>query len=171
MKLSRFVPKILTSSNNGNFLEIYTPSGNTNADIIDFFVTITLPSIEAIPQVLKPEGIELMSESEQDKAWQEATKDAPKKILKISYQTGNEIIKATEFVIMRANPSYTENLIPYLTANNTLHIPNGCKILATVTDFGSGLLGSGDSLEFRLIGKEEYQPDIEFLADKYLGTS
>lgn len=150
-------------------LDLYTPKLGLDAEIIDFFITVSLPSIAEVPYIEKPNGFELMTASEVEAAWREATKDAPKKILSISYRNSSGATAiATEFVILHFAPSYTESLRGYLTEHELLRIPRGCTITAQIKDFGSGLLSGNDKIDFRITAREFDNPDIDSLAQKYL---
>lgn len=169
MERRELILKSLTSANNNTWLELYKPGTGLSAEIRDFFVTISLKSIEELPEVGKPAGIEIMSESEIDAAWREATRNADKKILNISFKDrqGN-IADATEFTIMRVTPSYTENCLVYLTAEPRLLLPEGCSILCKIKEFNSGFLAGEDKLSFRITAIESNNLDADTLAEKYL---
>lgn len=148
---------------------IYQPPNGFNAEIIDFFCTVTLVSCNEIPPYTKPEGVELMNQREISIAWNETTTNANKKILVIEFiNAEGKKAKSTEFTIMRVTPSYTDYLLTYLTNNKTLIVPNGCKIQASVRAYNCGVLQGADTIDFRLVVKEFKTLDIDELATKYL---
>ncbi len=142
-----------------------------NAEIIDFFATITLTSCRELPPIEKPEGVELMNEKEIQAAWNEATATADKKILTIEYvNSQNKSVAATEFIIMRISPSYTEYLIAYLSANRMIVMPKNCQIKASVRAVNCGVLQGSDKIDFRMVTREFNNKDIDQLATEYLGA-
>lgn len=161
--------EVLTASDT-NAKIIYQTSSNYHAEVIDFFATITLTSCQELPPMEKPEGVELMNENEISKAWNEATANADKKILTIEYVNAqNKVATSTELVIMRVSPSYTEYLIPYLSANRMIIMPKSCQIRASVRPINCGVLQGADKIEFRMIVREFIDKDINELAMQYLG--
>lgn len=131
---------------------IYQPTTGFNAEIIDFFCSITLTSCAEAPAYTKPEGVELMTEAEISSAWNEVTKNADKKILVLEFvNASNQKVKATEFTVMRVTPSYTDYLLSYLTNQKTLIVPDGCKIQASVRAYNCGVLQGSDVIDFRLV--------------------
>ncbi|MFB2880870.1 hypothetical protein [Floridanema aerugineum] len=159
----------LETLTSGDGTKIVYQTLSYNAEIIDFFVNITLTSCQEMPAMQKPEGIELMNEAEISKAWNEATADADKKILTIEYMNSQDkIATATEFIIMRVSPSYTEYLIPYLSANQMIVMGHNCKIRASIKPLNCGVLAGDDKIEFRMIVREFQSKDIDQLATQYL---
>lgn len=141
-----------------------------NAEIIDFFATITLSSCQEMPALEKPEGVELMNEREISKAWNDATASADKKILTIEYlNEQGKTMTATEFIIMRVTPSYAEYLIPYLSANKMIVMPKNCQIRASVRALNCGVLQGSDKIEFRMIVRQFTNKSIDELVTEHLG--
>ncbi|MFB2833485.1 hypothetical protein [Floridanema evergladense] len=166
------IPKIITSANNNQYVDIYTPAMidgyQCDAIIYDFFVTFDLKSIDELPYVPKPEGGALWTKEELDRDFNERTSDSPSKIFSIYYEVGSITITATSILCYRQSPNYTESMMQYLTTQGKLGIAFGTKIKVRIEANNSGLLGNNDTISLWIMGEEIKEPTIDELAIKYL---
>lgn len=148
----------ITSSNNNQFVDVYTPStidGHAlDGAIVEFFLTVELKSIAALIEPPLPEGSGLMTREELQQDFRAKTTDAPSKVISFYYEKNGVSIPATAVQCFRQDPFYQEEMLQYISSKNRLGIQNGVKIKARVEDFGSGLLASGDVISIFLVIEE-----------------
>lgn len=162
----------ITSLHNNNYVEIYTPStiGDYLCDgtVYDFFVTIELPSVDQLPDLVAPEGMGLMSKEEIEQDFANRTATSPAKTLSIYYELPTGLlIPARKILCYSRLPSYTVELIQFLTTKGKIGIANGVKIKIRIEDFNSGLLGEGDKISVWLVAEDYLDVDVETLVNKF----
>lgn len=167
------VAKVLTSAQNNQMLELYTPSiidGHQLDGVIwDFFVHIEFKSITELGEIPLPDGSGLMTKEELRADFKTRTENSPAKVLSLYYEVNGVTVPATKVLCYRQDPSYQEEMLQYLTTKSKVGLAFGTKLKATIEPFNNGgLLGDGDIVSFWLVIEETKNLDVEYLATEYL---
>lgn len=154
----------ITSANNGQFVDVYTPSVidgyQLDGMIQEFFLTVELKSINALSDIPLPEGSGLMTREEVQADFRTKAQTSPSKIVSLYYEKNGFTVPCTAIQCFRQDPFYQEELLQYISSKGRLGIEKGVKIKARVEDFGSGLLGAGDVVSFFLVAEESKILDV-----------
>ncbi|MFB2983906.1 hypothetical protein [Microseira sp. BLCC-F43] len=145
----------LTASNGTNFVEVYSPGTGLNGYVADFIATVNITSIAPLPAV--PPALDLETEMQRDRRYQELIRNHPAKYLGI-YQSlpGSDLrILRTRVALWNSRPAYEEDIVVRLTNLENLVLAPGTKLWAKVEDIaGSGALSGSDQVSLWLVAGE-----------------